>query len=103
MVSDRWVGELWGSNNFGYAQKEANGRSGGILLIWDTSIFKAKQAMGWENFVAVKGKWIWGNSDDVVIVNVYGPHSEKKKVALWKKVRTISVFNNCRLGNVWGF
>lgn len=38
-VSDGWVEELWGNKNFGFAQKESNGRAGGILSLWDVGVF----------------------------------------------------------------
>ncbi|XP_071700092.1 uncharacterized protein [Rutidosis leptorrhynchoides] len=38
-IDDRWISALWGGSNFGYVQKEAIGKSGGLITIWDPSVF----------------------------------------------------------------
>ncbi|GKB66331.1 hypothetical protein Tco_0927743 [Tanacetum coccineum] len=67
-----------GSRNFGYAQVEARGRSGGLLLVWDTNSFSTRQLVGEERFIAVKGNWK-RMEGDVVLANVYGPHLANQK------------------------
>lgn len=77
--------ELWGGRNFGFAQKEASGRSGGIISIWDVGVFTALEAVGGDNYIAIRGKWN-GMSNDVVVVNIYGPHSDEQKKNMWDKL-----------------
>ncbi|GJW16707.1 transposon TX1 [Tanacetum coccineum] len=73
VVDEAWVEELWGSRGFGFTQLSANGNSGGIILIWDSSSFTFKGVLGDERFVAVKGEWK-GRGGDIFLVCIYGPH-----------------------------
>ncbi|XP_071726763.1 uncharacterized protein [Rutidosis leptorrhynchoides] len=82
LVGDNWVEFLWGSKDFGFIQKEAIGRSGGMLLIWDTNAFVVNQAVERDYFLAIKGNWK-GHNCETIIVNVYGPHSDDKKKEMW--------------------
>ncbi|XP_071715061.1 uncharacterized protein [Rutidosis leptorrhynchoides] len=87
-VSSNWVNMLWGSNEFDFIQKEKVGLSGGMLLIWNTSVFIAEHSMINEFFIAVKGKWK-GIDGDTFIVNVYGPHDDSNKVKLWSSLESL--------------
>lgn len=44
--------------------------------------------MGGDNFVAVRGSWKGVNSD-VVVVSVYGPHSDEQKAIMWTKLEQL--------------
>nr|GEV43321.1 hypothetical protein [Tanacetum cinerariifolium] len=57
------------------------GRSGGLLLIWDSNV----SVVGGERFIAAKGNWK-GVDGDVMLVNVYGTHVTEKKMALWDRI-----------------
>ncbi|XP_071712590.1 uncharacterized protein [Rutidosis leptorrhynchoides] len=81
-VDSKWVSILWGSDEFGFIQKEMVGKSGGMLLIWDTNEFVAEQNVINEFYIAVKGKWK-GRDDDTFIVNVYGPQDDANKMKMW--------------------
>ena len=85
LVDDFWVEEVWGNRNFGFTQMEAKGRSGGMLLIWDTNVFNCFDAMGDDRFIAVKGGWK-GASGDIVLVCLYGPHVSREKTSLWDRL-----------------
>ncbi|XP_071713545.1 uncharacterized protein [Rutidosis leptorrhynchoides] len=71
-----------GGSNFGYVQKEASGRSGDLLVIWDSNAFDIIECTGCDNFFAIRGKWITSGFESI-IVNVYGPHNDRGKEALW--------------------
>lgn len=85
LVNDFWIENVWGSRNFGFGQKEAEGSSGGIMIVWDSCIFSVTESVGGDGFIAVHGKWK-NIAVDVVLVNVYGPQSDNKKVALWDRL-----------------
>ncbi|GKB86158.1 RNA-directed DNA polymerase, eukaryota, partial [Tanacetum coccineum] len=93
-VKEQWVEDLWGSRNFGYAQVKAKGKSGGLLLVWDTNIFSASQSVGDERFIAVKGSWK-GRDGDLILANVYGPHPSNEKGVLWSRLEGLIQQNNC--------
>ncbi|XP_071699485.1 uncharacterized protein [Rutidosis leptorrhynchoides] len=90
-VSDTWVETLWGSQNVGYAVKHPTGRSGGLMLIWDTSSFCVNQAVEGEFFIAIKGK-LQGRDGEIVVVNVYGPHRDSKKIRFWSSLNELLKF-----------
>ncbi|XP_071705245.1 uncharacterized protein [Rutidosis leptorrhynchoides] len=78
LVKDSWVDYLWGSSNSNYVVKHAAGRSGRMLMIWDSGVFKVNQDVEGEFFIAIKGK-LMGFDCETVTVNVYGPHSDEKR------------------------
>ena len=85
IVDDGWVEDIWGGNEYGYAQLPAIGNSGGIILIWDTRTLTCKDAIGDERFIAVRGSWI-GKEEDVFLVCIYGPHVTRQKASLWDRL-----------------
>lgn len=74
-LDESWARHFWGSENFGFAQVKAQGKSGGLATIWDPSVFSAKQTFGEEGFLVVLGNWK-GIDGICAFVNVYGPHLE---------------------------
>ncbi|PWA43079.1 RNA-directed DNA polymerase, eukaryota [Artemisia annua] len=85
MVDECWIEGFWGGKGFGFTQLEANGNSGGIMVIWDNNSFTCKEAMGDERFLAVKGEWK-GLDGDVFLVCIYGPHISRQKASLWDRL-----------------
>ncbi|PWA74145.1 hypothetical protein CTI12_AA254970 [Artemisia annua] len=87
-IDEDWIEDLWGSKNFGFAQVECNGRSGGLIMVWDDNVFTCKDAVGDDRFIAIKGEWK-GIEGDIVVVNVYGPHEPRQKTELWKRLTSL--------------
>ncbi|XP_071727355.1 uncharacterized protein [Rutidosis leptorrhynchoides] len=81
-IDEGWVQSLWGGNNCGFVQIEAEGNSGGLLTIWDSSSFVANSAVGNRYFIAFRGTWL-GSGVESAIVNIYGPHNDKCKIEMW--------------------
>lgn len=54
-IDRSWIEWIWGNENFGFVQREASGRSGGILTVWDTSVFMVNEVVGNDRLVAIKG------------------------------------------------
>ncbi|GJZ73768.1 RNA-directed DNA polymerase, eukaryota [Tanacetum coccineum] len=79
---------LAGIDNFGFAQSNAIGRSGGLLLIWDSNVFSNVSVVGGERFIAAKGNWK-GVDGDVMLVNAYGAHVTDQKMALWDRTSAL--------------
>ncbi|XP_071688689.1 uncharacterized protein [Rutidosis leptorrhynchoides] len=93
VTTDFWMKYIWGSNNFSYVVKNAIGKSGGIITIWNNSVFNFAQAVEKNHFLAIKGNWV-GQSISTVIINVYGPHSDIKKKSMWDELNKIMELNN---------
>ncbi|GJX30287.1 RNA-directed DNA polymerase, eukaryota [Tanacetum coccineum] len=51
------VKSLWGNSNFDFVASDSLGNSGGILCIWEASIFKKDGATISDNFIAIYGTW----------------------------------------------
>ncbi|GJW37117.1 RNA-directed DNA polymerase, eukaryota [Tanacetum coccineum] len=77
---------LWGNHNFDYTISEAvgnsGGNSGGILCVWDPSVFRKEQHITSDNFVALYGSWI-PTKTKLLMVSVYAPQSVISKRSLW--------------------
>ena len=39
VINEFVIEDMWGCKNFGYVQKEAIGKSGGLLFVWDSNVF----------------------------------------------------------------
>ncbi|GJU68573.1 RNA-directed DNA polymerase, eukaryota [Tanacetum coccineum] len=68
-VKEQWVEETWGSRNFGYAQANARGKSGGLLMLWDNNVFSGTSAFGSDRFIAGQRRWK-GVYREIILVNV---------------------------------
>ncbi|XP_071709267.1 uncharacterized protein [Rutidosis leptorrhynchoides] len=82
-VSKTWIHSLWGDLNCGFIQKGVVGKSGGLLMVWDKSAFEVVSSTSCEFFFAIRGKWK-NSGEESTIVNVYGPHSDRKKKLMWE-------------------
>ncbi|XP_076943218.1 uncharacterized protein LOC143613388 [Bidens hawaiensis] len=82
---------IWGNVNFDYAFSSARGRSGGMLSVWDNSIFVKRHISCLNNFVVVEGEWVILGLK-CFMVNVYAPQDEMEKRVLWQLL--LSFINN---------
>ncbi|XP_071738876.1 uncharacterized protein [Rutidosis leptorrhynchoides] len=68
--SDLWIENVWGSQCVKYAVKESVGRSGGLLMIWDASIFHVDRAVEGEFFIGIKSdmkkKRFWDSLNELL-------------------------------------
>ena len=65
----------------------ARGHSGGLVSIWDPTIFVKQNIWCEDNVLIVQGKWV--NDDDTYfMVNVYGPQDPSSKRNLWHNLLT---------------
>nr|GFA54750.1 RNA-directed DNA polymerase, eukaryota [Tanacetum cinerariifolium] len=53
---------IWGNSNYQYVSSDSAGSSGGILCVWETTIFKKDYATVSDYFIAIYGTWISNNS-----------------------------------------
>nr|GFB73054.1 RNA-directed DNA polymerase, eukaryota [Tanacetum cinerariifolium] len=73
---------IWVNSNYQYVSSDSAGSSGGILYIWEATIFNKDYATVSDNFIAIYGTWIFNNSK-VLIVVVYAPqYLSHKRVLL---------------------
>nr|GFB02114.1 RNA-directed DNA polymerase, eukaryota [Tanacetum cinerariifolium] len=72
----------------GLFNSDEEGNSGGILCIWEASVFKKKFVTVSDNFVAIYGSWCSNNSKLLIVV-VYGPQSFACKRLLWEYISSL--------------
>ncbi|XP_021979756.1 uncharacterized protein LOC110875869 [Helianthus annuus] len=61
---------------------DAQGRSGGVVTIWDPQIFKRVESIKAEYFMVISG-FIEGMGEKINLVNVYVPNDTTKKRNVW--------------------
>ncbi|GKA29345.1 RNA-directed DNA polymerase, eukaryota, partial [Tanacetum coccineum] len=64
------------------------GNSGGILCVWEASIFNKDNVTISDNFIALYGTWLPTNSK-VLIVVIYAPQSNVLKRSLWDYISVL--------------
>ncbi|GJS07102.1 RNA-directed DNA polymerase, eukaryota, partial [Tanacetum coccineum] len=87
-VSHMDVKFMWGNSNYDFVCSDSLGNSGGILCIWEASIFKKDYVTISDNFIAIYGTWLPSNSKILFIV-VYAPQQATYKRCLWDYLSTI--------------
>ncbi|GJT80640.1 RNA-directed DNA polymerase, eukaryota [Tanacetum coccineum] len=87
-ISDMDVKVLWGNYKFEYTISEAVGNSGGILCVWDPSVFRKEHHVVSDNFVALYGSWV-SNQAKLLVVSIYAPQSITSKCSLWSYILSL--------------
>ncbi|PWA88711.1 hypothetical protein CTI12_AA117210 [Artemisia annua] len=89
-VDLRLIHSMWGSTTCDFATKKSNGNSGGIIAIWNDSLFKKLKTIdGEDGFLAIHGEWVNLNITCRMIV-VYAPQDINSKCLLWKKIHDVT-------------
>ncbi|GJY05409.1 RNA-directed DNA polymerase, eukaryota [Tanacetum coccineum] len=87
-VNHLLIQSLWHNTPFDYVAKKSDGRSGGIIAVWDTTSFSLLSSMDGDGFIAILGKWINIDSPCLMIV-VYAPQDQRRKEKLWYDLTTM--------------
>ncbi|GKD57153.1 RNA-directed DNA polymerase, eukaryota [Tanacetum coccineum] len=77
---------LWEKLSFDYAFSPSIGYLGGILCIWDPSLFVKDNSMVSDSFLAISGTWI-PSSTKLLIIFVYAPQDLTERRMLWDFIR----------------
>ncbi|GJX32573.1 cytochrome P450 [Tanacetum coccineum] len=88
------IQSMWGHSTFDYALNKANGKSGGIVAIWDTSKFHMTSSIIGDGFLALTGKWLSIDIDCLFIV-VYAPQALNRKKKLCLDIEALVQSENC--------
>ncbi|GJS58787.1 RNA-directed DNA polymerase, eukaryota [Tanacetum coccineum] len=81
---------MWGNSNYQFVSSDSAGNSGGILCVWEVTVFKKDYVTVSDNFIAIYGTWISCNSK-VLIVVIYAPQQPSHKRVLWEYISTLLV------------
>nr|GFC38817.1 RNA-directed DNA polymerase, eukaryota [Tanacetum cinerariifolium] len=77
------VKAMWGNSNFDFVCSDSQGNSGGILCIWEMSVFRKDHVTISDSFIAIYGTWLPSNSK-LLIVSIYAPQQAAYKWVLWE-------------------
>ncbi|PWA58361.1 RNA-directed DNA polymerase, eukaryota [Artemisia annua] len=78
------IHSVWGNRKFDFVTKISQGSSGGVIAIWDDSLFKKDRIISEEDgFLAIYGEWLKVGLECLMIV-VYAPQ-DIKKGTLWNR------------------
>ncbi|GKV48079.1 hypothetical protein SLEP1_g54915 [Rubroshorea leprosula] len=55
IVDEQLCRSIWGQGNFDWCAKSSNGKAGGLLCIWDSSLFEKTRVIEGEGFLGVEG------------------------------------------------
>nr|GEZ51322.1 hypothetical protein [Tanacetum cinerariifolium] len=69
-------------------RNHGDSNSGGILCIWEASMFKKEFVTVSDNFVAIYGSWCSNNSKLLIVV-IYAPQSSACKRLLWEYISSL--------------
>ncbi|XP_022019896.1 uncharacterized protein LOC110919958 [Helianthus annuus] len=81
-VDDVVLAKIWGGRGFSSASVDSSGLSGGLICIWDPSVFSYVDCSKNRNFLLVNG-FLKGCGSPICIINVYTPQGISAKKDLW--------------------
>jgi exonuclease III len=79
---------MWGSSDCDFAFKPSEGRSGGLLTIWDSTVILIHRKSIRDHLLWLEGEW-GEEKKKVNIVNVYAPCDARRKRTLWLDIKNI--------------
>ncbi|KAK7259210.1 hypothetical protein RIF29_24810 [Crotalaria pallida] len=100
----RKIGELERKDRLGsedHNHREQEGRSGGILCLWDGKKFRKRSVTKGAGFVAILGEWYQGDVQ-VMVITIYSSCIYREKISLWEEVWNLRHSSNTELWCVMG-
>ncbi|XP_057744833.1 uncharacterized protein LOC130962668 [Arachis stenosperma] len=86
MVVTRFdVARLWRQGGAGWDFVGSDSAAGGLLLIWDESVFKKNNCYKGERWLCVKGVLVKNNYSCAIFL-VYGAHNRDAKLQVWEEM-----------------
>ncbi|GJV23674.1 RNA-directed DNA polymerase, eukaryota [Tanacetum coccineum] len=74
--------------SIGLSGNDSLGNSGGILCIWEATIFKKEKYMISDNFIAIYRSWLPNNAK-ILFIAVYAPQQASSKAILWDYISVL--------------
>lgn len=81
---------IWSSRDIEWAKLDAEGSSGGLFVLWDTSKVEAKETL--KGVLSLSILFSFSNSKEFWITNVYGPSDYKERRNFWLELHDISSY-----------
>lgn len=77
--------QLWDGDDFEWVAKLADGRSGGLIILWSKLCFQLSDTFEGGHFLGLEG-WRGAEKVRVSILNVHAPCDARGKTELWGEV-----------------
>ncbi|KAJ0938354.1 putative RNA-directed DNA polymerase [Helianthus annuus] len=87
-VSRAVLAKYWGSGNYAFVAIDSNGLSGGLISMWDVSMFSVDETVENRNYLLVRGRML-GYDAPVNILNVYAPQGVAAKKEVWDSIASL--------------
>ncbi|GKF25673.1 cytochrome P450, partial [Tanacetum coccineum] len=84
---------MWINSQFENVVKNSEGNSGGIVAIWDNTLFTLSSSLEGDGFLAIVGNWYNINIHCLIII-VYAPQDQRRKRKLWKDITQLILIHN---------
>ena len=88
---------LWGDTTLSWEIYPAINSAGGLLCIWNDSMFKVERRVTGRGFILLEGMWTQ-EMQKTFIVNVYSPCDVVGRRALWASIRQLK---QLQTGGIW--
>jgi len=82
VVDDVLCAALWGIRTPSYSYRSAVGASGGLLIMWDSSIVEVWSTFSMEHALSIHGRCT-DTDDEFHLFNIYAPCDNGTKQLLW--------------------
>ena len=92
-INQLTIQSFWNSSSFNFVCKNSIGKSGGFLVVWDTSCFSLIDSSEGNYFLALIGNWCNIESSCLIIV-VYASQDYREKKKLWKDLSQLITFHS---------
>lgn len=76
------------SNNYAFEAVNPTGRLGGLIFIWNPTLFANINSITSMYYIAIVGHWK-GFPGITIVVNVYAPKSITSKRAFWAELHSL--------------
>ncbi|GKA98386.1 cytochrome P450 [Tanacetum coccineum] len=87
------IQSMWNNSQFDFSVKKPDGKSRGIVAIWDISYFTLSNTLSGDGFLALIGRWRNVNIPCIFVV-VYAPQEQRLKKELWLNLSRLILNNN---------
>ncbi|XP_021986412.1 uncharacterized protein LOC110882783 [Helianthus annuus] len=87
------VGKYWGHADMDWDWVDSNGRSGGLVSVWDPKVFFKQSVIKHDSFLVVSGRLV-GSDVRINVANIYASRDFSKRRALWEDLRRVKEGSN---------
>ncbi|GKA93190.1 hypothetical protein Tco_0815176, partial [Tanacetum coccineum] len=87
------LNSMWSNSQFDFVRKKPDGKSRGIVALWDSSYFKLSASTEGDGYLAIVG--FWQNIDiPCLFIIVYSPQEQRRKHIMWSEFNRLITHRN---------